>query len=312
MRAVVFEDGGVTTGEVDEPVPGQRQLLVAVRAAGLNGADITQAKGGYPPPPGAPLTGGLEMAGEVVAAGPNCQRFSAGDRVMAVVQGGGQAEFCLVDEPLAMPVPESVDWASAGGFPEVFATAHDALFTQASLAMGERVCVHGAAGGVGSAAVQLAAAVGAQVTATVRNPEARAAVGELGADTVIDPAGLADAGPFDVILELVGAPNWPANLKALATEGRIVVIGVGAGAEVSLNLLSLMVKRVRLSTSTLRPRPLEQRAAVARRVERHVLPLLVSGRIQVPLARTLPLAEAAAAYEYFAVPGKIGKVVLVP
>ena len=312
MRAVVFEDGRATTGEVDDPVPGQRQLLVAVRAAGLNGADITQAKGGYPPPPGAPATGGLEMAGEVVGAGPNCQRFSAGDRVMAVVQGGGQAELCLVDEPLAMPVPESVDWASAGGFPEVFATAHDALFTQAGLAVGERVCVHGAAGGVGSAAVQLAAAAGAQVTATVRNPESRAAVGELGADTVIDPADLADAGPFDVILELVGTPNWPANLKALATEGRIVVIGVGAGAEVSLNLLSLMVKRVRLSASTLRPRPLEQRAAVARRVERHVLPLLASDRIQVPLARTLPLAEAAAAYEYFAVPGKIGKVVLVP
>ena len=312
MRAVVFEDGRATTGEVDDPVPGQRQLLVAVRAAGLNGADITQAKGGYPPPPGAPATGGLEMAGEVVGAGPNCQRFSAGDRVMAVVQGGGQAELCLVDEPLAMPVPESVDWASAGGFPEVFATAHDALFTQAGLAVGERVCVHGAAGGVGSAAVQLAAAAGAQVTATVRNPEARAAVGELGADTVIDPADLAAAGPFDVILELVGTPNWPANLKALATEGRIVVIGVGAGAEVSLNLLSLMVKRVRLSASTLRPRPLEQRATVARRVERYVLPLLASDRIQVPLARTFPLTEAAAAYEYFAVPGKIGKVVLVP
>ena len=312
MRAVVFEDGRVTTGEVDDPEPGQRQLLVAVRAAGLNGADITQAKGGYPPPPGAPATGGLEMAGEVVAAGPNCQRFSAGDRVMAVVQGGGQAELCLVDEPLAMPVPESVDWARAGGFPEVFATAHDALFTQAGLAVGERVCVHGAAGGVGTAAVQLAAAVGAQVTATVRNPEARAAVGELGADTVIDPVHLADAGPFDVILELVGAPNWPVNLKALATEGRIVVIGVGAGAEVSLNLLSLMVKRVRLSASTLRPRPPEQRAAVARRVERHILPLLASGRIQVPLARTFPLTESAAAYEYFAIPGKIGKVVLVP
>ena len=308
---MVFEGGKATTAEVDDPVPGHRQLLVEVRAAGLNGADIAQAKGGYPPPPGAPATGGLEMAGEVVATGPGCQRFSVGDRVMAVVQGGGQADLCAVDEPLAMPVPDSMGRESAGGFPEVFATAHDALFTQAGVAMGERVCIHGAAGGVGVAAVQLAAAAGAEVTATVRNPDSRSAVAELGAHAV-DPVDFVDAGPFDVILELVGAPNWPANLKALATEGRISVIGVGAGAEVSLNLALLMVKRVRLFASTLRPRTLEQRSAVARRMERHVLPLVDAGRVRVPIARTFPLAEATAAYDYFAVPGKLGKVVLVP
>lgn len=311
MRAVVFQDGQATVGEVDDPELGRSQLLVAVRAAGLNGADLAQAAGGYPPLPGAPATGGLEMAGEVVAAGPGCRRFSVGDRVMAVVQGGGQAELCLVDESLAMAVPESMDWESAGGFPEVFATAHDALFTQAGLAMGERVCIHGAAGGVGVAAVQLAEAAGALVTATVRNPETRGAVAELGARAV-DPAEFVDEGPFDVILELVGAPNWPANLKALATEGRITVIGVSAGAEVSLNLALLMVKRVRLLASTLRPRSLEQRAAVARRLERHVLPLVESGQISVPIARIFSLAEAAAGYEYFATPGKLGKVVLVP
>ncbi|MCY3576833.1 MAG: zinc-binding dehydrogenase [bacterium] len=311
MRAVVFEDGQATIGEVADPQPGHRQLLVEVRAAGLNGADLAQAKGGYAPPPGAPATGGLEMAGAVVATGDGCRRFSVGDRVMAVVQGGGQAELCAVDEPLAMPVPESLDWENAGGFPEVFATAHDALFTQAGLEMGERVCIHGAAGGVGVAAVQLAAAAGAEVAATVRNPDSRAAVAEMGAHA-IDPADFVEAGPFHVILELVGAHNWPANLKALATEGRIVVIGVGAGAEVSLNLALLMVKRVRLLASTLRPRSLEQRATVARRLERHVLPLVESGQIRVPVARTFPLAEAAAAYEHFAVPGKLGKVVLIP
>ncbi|WP_419849199.1 zinc-binding dehydrogenase [Candidatus Poriferisocius sp.] len=310
MRAVIFQEGWVTTGEVHDPEPGHRQLLVEVRAAGLNGADIAQARGGYAPPPGAPATGGLEMAGEVVAAGSGCQRFSTGDRVMAVVQGGGQAEFCVVDEPLAMPVPESMGWESAGGLPEVFATAHDALFTQAGLAMGERVCIHGAAGGVGVAAVQLAAAAGAQVTATVRNPDSRGAVAELGAHA-IDPVDFVDAGPFDVILELVGAPNWPANLEALATEGRIVVIGVGAGSEVTLNLALLMVKRIRMFASTLRPRPLEQRAAVARLVERHVLPLVESDQVRVPVARTFPLSEAPAAYEYFAVPGKLGKAVLI-
>ena len=311
MRAVVFEDGQAVVSEVDDPEPGHRQLLVEVRAAGLNGADIAQARGGYPSPPGAPTTGGLELAGEVVAAGPGCQRFSVGDRVMAVVQGGGQAERCVVDEPLAMPVPKALDWESAGGFPEVFATAHDALFTQADVAMGEQVCIHGAAGGVGVAAVQLAAAAGAQVTATVRNPDSRRAVAELGAQA-IDPADFIDAGPYDVILELVGAPNWPANLKALGTDGRIAVIGVGAGSEVTLNLALLMVKRVRLFASTLRPRSLEQRAAVARLVEHHVLPLVESGRVQVPIASTFPLAEAAEAYEYFVVPGKLGKVVLIP
>jgi NADPH:quinone reductase-like Zn-dependent oxidoreductase len=251
------------------------------------------------------------MAGEVVATGPGCQRFSTGDRVMAVVQGGGQAELCVVDEPLAMPVPDLMDWESAGGFPEVFATAHDALFTQAGLSMGERVCIHGAAGGVGTAAVQLAAAAGAQVSATVRNSDTRSEVALLGVDA-IDPADFIDAGPFDVILELVGAPNWSANLKALATGGRISVIGVGAGAEVTLNLALLMVKRARLFASTLRPRSLEQRAAVARQVERQALPLLESGQARVPIARTFPLTEAAAAYEYFAVPGKLGKVVLIP
>ncbi len=311
MRAVVFEGGQATVGEVADPQPGHRQLLVEVRAAGLNGADLAQAKGGYNPPPGAPTTGGLEMAGEVVAAGDGCQRFSVGDRVMAVVQGGGQAELCAVDEQLAMPVPDSLDWESAGGFPEVFATAHDALFTQAGLNMGERVCIHGAAGGVGVAAVQLAAAAGGEVTATVRNPHTRSAVVEMGAHA-IDPEGFIDAGPFEVILELVGAPNWPANLRALATEGRIMVIGVGAGAEVSLNLALLMVKRVRLLASTLRPRSLEQRATVARRLEQYVLPLVESGGIHVPIARTFPLAEAAEAYEYFAVPGKLGKVLLIP
>ena len=249
------------------------------------------------------------MAGEVVAIGPVCQRYSVGDRVMAVVQGGGQADLCVVDEPLAMPVPQLMGWEGAGGFPEVFATAHDALFTQTGLGMGERVCIHGAAGGVGVAAVQLASASGAQVTATVRNPDSRNSVAELGAHA-INPADFIDAGPFDVILELVGAPNWPANLKALATEGRIVVIGVGAGSEITLNLALLMVKRLRLFASTLRPRPLEQRAAVARQVEHHVLPLVDSGQIQVPIARTFPLAEAADAYDYFTTPGKLGKVVL--
>ncbi len=309
MRAITFVDAVPTVVEIEDPVPMPTELLVRVSSAGLNGADILQSTGNYPPPPGAPDTPGLELAGTVEATGSACSRFAVGDRVMAVVSGGGQAELCALDESLAFPVPEAVSLDIAGGFPEVFATAHDALFTQAGLTMGERVCIHGAAGGVGTAAVQLARTAGAQVTATVRNRDHWNAVTQLGAE-VVDPADFTDAGPFDVILELVGAPNWPANIKALATEGRISVIGVGAGSTVEINLVHLMGKRARLFASTLRARPLDQRAQVARRIERHVLPHLADGTIAVQVADSYPLASAAEAYARFRAGGKLGKVLL--
>ncbi len=311
MKAVEFVDGVPTTAEITDPQPEATELLVAVEGCGINGADILQSSGNYAPPPGAPETPGLELAGTVVAAGRFCRRFGVGDRVMAVVSGGAQAELCSFDESLAMTVPASLHGSMAGGFPEVFSTAHDALFSQAGLSMGERICIHGAAGGVGSAAVQLAVATGAQVTATVRNADLRHAVEALGA-TAIDPADFVEAGPYDVILELVGAPNWPANVSALATEGRISVIGVGAGAKVEINLVQLMGKRARLFASTLRARPHAQRALVARAVERHILPLVEEGRIVVPVAATYPLDDAAAAYARFTAGAKFGKVIIAP
>jgi NADPH:quinone reductase-like Zn-dependent oxidoreductase len=211
-----------------------------------------------------------------------------------------------------MPVPEALDWPAAGGFPEVFTTAHDALFTQARLELGERLLVHGAAGGVGTAAVQLGAAAGATVTATVRNEALRERVEELGASAAIDPEGFEEHGPFDVVLELVGGPNMAGNLKALEVGGRIAVIGVGAGPKAELSLVALMGKRARIHGSTLRARPLEQKADAARRVERNVLPLVASGRVQVPLADTFPLDRVEEAYDRFAAGGKLGKVVLLP
>jgi NADPH:quinone reductase-like Zn-dependent oxidoreductase len=211
-----------------------------------------------------------------------------------------------------MPVPGALPWPQAGGFPEVFTTAHDALFSQCGLQLGERLLVHGAAGGVGSAAVQIAAAAGALVTATVRNPEHRDAVAELGAGRVLAPEELRDDGPFDVILELVGAPNFPANLEVLAMGGRISIIGVSAGARIELNLGMLMSRRARLLASTLRSRPLEQKADAARRVEAHVLPAVTAGRVRVPVAATYPLDQAEQAYERFRAGGKLGKVVLEP
>jgi NADPH:quinone reductase len=282
-----------------------------VRAAGLNGADIMQRKGRYPAPPGSPQDiPGLELAGEVVELGEGVLRFKEGDRVMAIVGGGGQAELAVLHERAAMPVPDALDWPAAGGVPEVFTTAHDALFTQAQLKPGERLLVHGAAGGVGTAAVQLGRAAGARVTATVRNEAHRAQVAELGAD-VIPPEGFEEHGPFDVILELVGAPNIPNNLNALATLGRIVVIGIGAGAKAEIHLAALMGTRGTIRASTLRPRPLEEKAAAMRAVEKHVLPLFDSGAIYVPIAETFPLENAVEAYDRFEQGGKFGKIVLV-
>ena len=310
MRAVTVHDGELRVEEHPDPEPGSGQVLVAVKAAGLNGADMLQRAGNYPAPPGSPPDiPGLELAGEVAALGPGASRFAEGDRVMAIVGGGGQAELAVTHERALMPVPDALGWPEAGGTPEVFVTAHDAIISQAGLRSGERLLVHGGAGGVGTAAVQLGRAAGASVTATVRREELRPGVEELGA-TAIDPEGFAEHGPFDVILELVGAPNLPENLKALATRGRIVIIGVGAGAKAELNLLALMGKRGRIQASTLRARPLEEKALAMRRVEAEVLPLFAGGSLKVPVAATHPLAEAEAAYERFTQGGKLGKIVL--
>jgi NADPH:quinone reductase len=310
VRAATIVDEEIRIEDHPDPQAGAGEVLVRVRAAGLNGADMLQRRGRYPAPPGSPQDiPGLELAGEVAATGPGAQRFGEGDRVMAVVGGGGQAELAVVHERAAMPVPEALDWPAAGGFPEVFTTAHDALFTQAGLAPGEHLLVHGAAGGVGTAAVQLGRAAGARVTATVRNADLRDAVGELGAEA-IDPEGFADRGPFDVVLELVGAPNLAANVGALATGGRIVVIGIGAGAKGELNLAALMGVRGSIRGSTLRARALEEKAIAARAVERHVLPLVEGGAVTVPVAEAFPLDEAAAAYDRFSAGGKLGKVVI--
>jgi putative PIG3 family NAD(P)H quinone oxidoreductase len=312
MRAVSFRDGEVVVEEHPNPDPGAGQILIRVRGAGVNGADMMQRRGLYPAPPGSPADiPGLELAGEVVARGAGADRFAEGDRVMAVVGGGGQAELAVVHERQAMLVPEGVDWPAAGGLPEVFTTAHDALITQAGLRSGERLLVHGGAGGVGTAAIQLGRAVGARVTASVRREELRPRVQELGA-TVVDPERFTEHGPFDVILELVGAPNLAGNLEALNTQGRIVVIGVGAGAKAEINLLALMGKRGTLRASTLRARPLEEKATAARRLEAEVLPLIARGRVRVPVARTFGLDDAAAAYEAFSEGGKLGKLVLLP
>src|SRR5215217_4837522 len=310
MLAATIRDGQIAVIEHPDPAPQTGELLVRVRAAGLNGADMLQVAGRYPPPPGAPADIlGLELAGEVVETGDGVTRFEPGDRVMAVVGGGGQAELAVVHERAAMPVPEELDWEAAGGVPEVFTTAHDAIFSQARLTAGERLLVHGAAGGVGMAAVQLGTMAGARVSATVRNEGLREHIGALDVH-VIPPEDFATEGPFDVILELVGGPNLPEDLQALAMRGRIVVIGISAGAKTEIDLRQLMGKRGSIHASTLRARSLEDKAQAARAVERCVLPGFGAGDLSVPVTATFPLDDAAEAYERFKAGGKLGKIVL--
>jgi NADPH2:quinone reductase len=312
VHAVVIEDGQLHWRERPDPTVGDQDLLVAVRAAGVNGADLAQRRGEYPAPPGLPQDiPGLELAGEVLEVGGRVTRFAAGDRVMALVGGGAQATRATVPEAQALPLPESLTWPEAGGFPEAFFTAYDALFPQAGLSAGERLLVTGAAGGVGTAAVQLGAATGAHVVAAVRDASLRHSVLRLGAAAAIDPADIAAHGPYDVVLELVGAASLATALPVLSTGGRAVVIGVGGGAQLDLDLLSLMRQRAQLRASTLRARPVADKAALTAAVAAGVLPLLADGRIRVPVFATFPMSDAAEAYERFATPGKFGKIVLV-
>ena len=294
MRAAVIDQGALRIEERPDPEPQPGELLIRIRASGVNGADLMQRAGNYPPPPGAPVDiPGLECAGET----------ERGQRVMALLAGGGHAELATVHESHVLAIPDNVTWPEAGGFVETFATAHDALFTQAQLQAGERLLVNGAAGGVGVAAVQLGLAAGAEVTGTARHHHDELAA--LGVDT--EPSG-----DYDVILELVGGENLVTNLDRLALKGRIAVIGTGAGARAELNLHKLMVKRGRIHGSTLRARSTEEKADVIRRLREDVLPLLADGRVRVPVEETFPLARAQDAYERFAAGGKFGKIVIVP
>jgi NADPH:quinone reductase len=293
MRAAIIEAGRIRVGEREDPVPGTGQVLICVRAAGINNADLMQAAGHYPPPPGVPEEiAGLECAGELV---------ETGQRVMALLPGAGHAELVAVDARHVLPVPGTVGWEEAGGFMEAFSTAHDALFTQGELRRGERLLVNGAAGGVGSAAVQLGIAAGAAVTGTARHHAER--VRELGAAT--DPDG-----SYDVILELVGGPNLSQDLERLAPHGRLVVIGTGAGRTAEIDFGLVMRKRARLQGSTLRSRTPDEKALVVERVGRDVLPLLASGGVRVPVHGTYPLDRAQEAYDAFAAGKKFGKLVL--
>jgi NADPH:quinone reductase-like Zn-dependent oxidoreductase len=318
MRAVVFTGAGgnevVRLEERTDPEPSGDEVLLAVRYAALNPADLAQRAGSYPAPPGSPPDiPGIETAGTVVARGSTARRFELGTRVFGIAGGGGLADRVIVHERHVTEVPDRLDDAAAASVPEVFITAHDAVLTQCGLKLGELLVVNGANGGVGTAGVQIGAAAGARVLATVRSEELRERVAELGAD-VVDPEDLVAAarerGGADVVLELVGAPNLDRNLDALALKGRIVIVGTGAGDSAPIALRKLMGKRARLLGTHLRMRPLEEKAAAVQAFAREVVPHLASGRIVPLVDRVFPAEEVAAAFDRLASPGKLGKVLL--
>lgn len=306
-------DGAIRVAEVVDPTPGPEELLVRVAGAGVNAADLLQRAGLYPAPPGAPTDiPGMEVAGVVDAVGVEVRAFRTGDRVMAIVGGGAQAERCVVHASHALSVPAGTALAHAGGFPEAFATAHDALVTQGGLCARDRVLVTGASGGVGTAAVQLAHALGATVVASVRDVGRHAAVRALGADDVVVPDEVGAAGPFDVVLELIGAASLTEVQRHLAPLARVIVIGVGGGSRVELDLLAVMARRATVRGSTLRSRSIEDKAAVIEGVRRDVADLFAHGEVHVPVHATFALDDVEAAYAAFGTSGKLGKVIITP
>ena len=311
MWAFTIDEKRLEVVERDTPEPGPDDVVVAVRAAGINAADLMQREGFYPAPPGFPEdVPGMELAGLVTAVGEDVSTSLIGRRVCAIVGGGAQATHCVVASEHLLFVPDLVSWTEAGGFPEAFTTAFDALVTQGHLQASDRVLVSGAAGGVGAAGVQIAHVLGAEVVAVTRNDEHHDALRALGADETITLDEVGSLEPVDVVLELLGAANLSAAQRVLRPHARVVVIGVGAGARVEIDLLAMMRTRFTLTGSTLRSRSREEKSAVASLLRQVLLPLWESRTISVPIAKTFDLRDAAAAYDYFGRPGKFGKVVL--
>lgn len=316
MRAIVYTGTGgrevMRFEDRPDPARGSAELLVAVRFAALNTADLAQRAGAYPAPPGAPQDiPGLEVAGTVVAAGAAARDFAEGDRVFGLVGGGGLADRVVVHARHVTRVPDGLSDEEAAAVPEAFITSHDALVTRCGLRLGDVLLVNGANGGVGTAGVQIGVVAGARVFASARS--AHEGLAELGAEPVTPddafPAVQATGGA-DVVLELVGAPNLDRDLDALATKGRIVVVGTGAGADANLSLPKLMGKRATIHGTVLRARPLEEKADAVQRFAHEVVPHLASGRMRAIVDRVFPAEDAADAFEHMAGTGKFGKVLL--
>ncbi|HEV2661873.1 MAG TPA: NAD(P)H-quinone oxidoreductase [Ktedonobacteraceae bacterium] len=322
MRAVVITHAGgpevLEIQNVETPEPVGDQVRVRVRAAGLNRADIAQRMGAYPAPPGVPADiPGMEFAGVVDAVGPLARSWKPGQRVMGLVGGGGQAEYVVQQEGMLIEIPENLDFVQAAAIPEVFITAHDALFTQGGLLMGERVLIHAAGSGVGTAAIQLARSVGATVYGTARTADKLERAKTLGLDVGLSPQNFAaeikeltNKAGVHVVLDFIGAPYLEQNLQSLANWGRLVYLATLGGAQANINLGLVMAKRIQIRGCTLRTRTLEEKLAATRRFATQALPLLARGQIRPIVEQVYPLAEIAAAHRAMEENSNFGKLIL--
>jgi NADPH:quinone reductase len=327
MKAVtIVSFGGVEGLEVREVTSAPRavadRVRVRVRAAGLNRADILQRLGRYPAPPGYPQEiPGLEFAGEVSEVGDEVRRWKMGDRVFGIIGGGAQAEFVAVPESTLAEIPSNLDWAEAAAVPEVFMTAHDALFTQCGLQIGERALIHAAGSGVGTAAIQLVHAAGAFAYGTSRTPDKLEKAKQFGlAESVAvsgDPMMFAEAvkswtndAGVDVILDLVGAAYLKANLESLATKGRLIFVGTTSGAKADIDFSMVMMKRLRLMGTALRTRSIEEKATATRLFSQHVVPLLATGTVRPVIDKVFKMEEVREAHRRLESNESFGKVVL--
>jgi NADPH:quinone reductase len=301
------------------PQPGAGEVLVKVAAAGVNRPDVMQRKGQYPPPKGATDIPGLEIAGQIVAVGGGVTRWKAGDQVMALVVGGGYAQYCLAHESHALPVPAGLTLVEAAAIPETLFTVWHNVFERGRLKAGETLLVHGGASGIGTTAIQLAKTFGARVIATAGSDEKCAACRQIGADATVNyktqdfvatTKSATDGKGADVILDMVGGDYIDRNYDAAALEGRVVQIAVQAGAKAMVDVRRIMLKRLTHTGSTLRARTVEDKAAIARAVELHVLPLIERRAVRPLIDSTFPLAEASAAHARMEAGAHIGKIVL--
>jgi NADPH2:quinone reductase len=318
MTAIAVEGGkgpaeALKAVTITRPRPGPGQILIAVKAAGVNRPDLIQRLGFYPPPPGAPDTMGLEVAGDVVLG---AGRWKPGDRVTALLGGGGYAEYAVVDARHALPIPEGLDYVQAAGLPETVFTVYANVFEHGALKPHETLMVHGATSGIGVTAIQLGKAAGAKVIATARGAAKAQEALALGADIAVDATSedfeaVAKAeGGVDVILDMVAGPYFPKNLEALRTGGRLVHIASQGGAAVELPIFKIMQKRLVITGSTLRPRDADEKARLAAEVERVVWPWIAQGKVRTVVDRTFPLAEAGKAQAHLEGGQHVGKVVL--
>lgn len=324
MKAVVISRPGgpevLQIQDVPEPEPQGQQILVNVRAAALNRADLLQRLGRYPAPPGVPQDiPGLEFAGEVEDSGRDAQRFQKGDRVMGLLGGGGYAEKVVLDESLALPVPANWSDQQAAAFPEAFFTAYDALFPQLGLKMGETILIHAVGSGVGTAALQLAKCVGAIVIGTAGSPEKLERARQLGLDEGIHyksqdfaeaVAGITQGKGVDALLDFVGADYWQRNLNCLAPQGRLILVGLLSGADAQVPLGQILRNRLHIMGTVLRSRSLWEKAQLAEQIRRHVLPLARAGRIQPVVDQAFALEDAALAHRRMEENRNFGKIVL--